>query len=84
MSKALSEIEKLVVTVAKQAQTNDIQLSEKVDALRTLAPYYAALSKAARDEPPDDGSGSLAHLKATIETESDDGRTVQAGTRHRN
>ena len=42
---AINEIEKLVNKIAKAALADDISLTERVDALKVLTPYYVALKK---------------------------------------
>jgi len=47
---ALTEIEKLVDKVAKEALQDDLALHEKVEALKVLTPYYQALKKDTKSE----------------------------------
>jgi hypothetical protein len=49
MTKALDAIEKLVISIANKAMENDVDLCNRVDALKVLTPYYNALRKS---EPP--------------------------------
>lgn len=82
---ALEEIEKLAEIIAKAAQSDKIKLDHKVDALKSLAPYYAVLSKGKKPAPEDD-SGSIEALASTIQAadEANDGRSIPSGTRRRN
>jgi hypothetical protein len=63
----LKEIEELVVIVAKEANTNVTSLSDKIDALRALSPYYAALKKAQARGLDDEEGGTLDEMIAEIE-----------------
>ena len=80
MSEALVAIERLALTIAREAGKDDIKLDQKLEALKTLAPYYAALKKGERKEPEDD-EGSLEHLADTINQAEGvpNGRRVQVG-----
>ena len=80
----LSDIEKLVETTAKQALQNDTSLQDRVDALKILHPYYAALKKAEGLPAEGGDEPTIADMQAQIEKENGNGRNVQARTRSRN
>ena len=79
----LSDIEKLAQTVAKEALQEGIEFQSKIDALKSLTPYYTALKKAAgqTEEPSDEPT--MDEMRSQIE-ESGNGRAVQTRSRSRN
>jgi hypothetical protein len=82
---ALSDIEKLVETTAKQALQEDTPLQSRVEALKTLASYYTALKKAAGQESPSSDEPTMDDMRSQIEQENGNGgQRLQARTHSRN
>jgi hypothetical protein len=82
---ALSDIEKLAETTAKQALEKDTPIQMRIDALKVLGLYYTALKKAAGQEPPDPGGDpTMDDMRSQIEQENGNGRAVQTRSRSRN
>ena len=79
----LSDIEKLAQKTAQTALKEDTPLQERIDALKSLTPYYTALKKAAGQEEPASGEPTMEDMRSQIE-DSGNGRNVQARTRSRN
>jgi len=78
-------IEKLVLAIAEKAAKSAKNLSEQMEALRVLAPYYAALKKhkvhATAEEPDEITIGNLQN--AVRDVEEGNGRTVSHHQRRR-
>jgi hypothetical protein len=76
---AVKAIEKLVHAVADSAVQGKVKVSEKIEALRVLAPYYVALKKhkvhATANEPDEVTIGRLQDAVRDIEV-SNGGRAV--------
>jgi hypothetical protein len=76
----LDDIESLAQTVAKKAQQDATGLSEMVEALKTLSPYYTLLTK--QKPPPDDGEDntSIADIQRHLKVVEDqqDGAAVRS------
>ncbi len=63
----LSEIEKLVSKVAQEAlqdNADGLSLSDKVEALKVLTPYYLSLKK--DNKPEDDETGTMADFATAM------------------
>lgn len=82
MTDALDEIEKLVLNTAKQAQAEDTPLQEKIDALKSLAPYAKELLKAKGREPSDD-EGSFDSLASQIAAADEEHNGGNPSVHHR-
>ena len=74
----MQAIEELVRSVAHSAAHGKVKVSEKIEALRVLAPYYAALTKHKVPESDDQTSGmTISRLQNAIQqVEDSNGRTV--------
>ena len=83
MTTILQDIEKLAQKTAQEALTPDTPLQAKIDALKVLGVYYAALKKAAGQEPDETGETTMDDMRSQIEKENGNGRNVQARTRSR-
>ncbi len=79
----LADIEKLVQITAKSALEKDTPIQSRIDALRAIGPYYAALKKAAGQETPESDEPTMEDMRSQIEQENGNGRNVQARTRSR-
>ena len=79
----LQDIELLAQKTAKEALKNDTPLQDRIDALKTLTPYYTALKKAAGQEEPSSDEPTMEDMRTQIQ-ETGNGRNVQARTRSRN
>lgn len=89
MTQTLADIEKLVAEVAKKAVSSETSLSDKLDALKLLTPYYAVLKKAkgkSDDDSSQDGPsmGDMRNSLRVIEQEPDDGGIETSSRRARN
>ena len=82
----LSDIEKLAQKTAQEALLPDTPLQSKIDALKSLTPYYTALKKAENGSPADQAGGepTMDDMRSQIEQENGNGRTVQTRSRSRN
>jgi hypothetical protein len=84
MTKSVSQaIEKLALVVAEKSAKTAKNLREQMEALRVLAPYYAALKKhkvhATADETDEI---TISHLQNAVrDIEEGNGRTVQDNQR---
>ena len=82
-SDAVAAIEKLVHSVANSAAERGTKVSERIEALRVLAPYYAALKKhkvhATVDEPDEMTIGGLQSEVRKVENRN--GKTVSGHQR---
>lgn len=79
----LSDIEKLAQKTANEALKEDTPLQSRIDALKSLTPYYTALKKAAGNEPAEGGDEpTMDEMRSQIE-ESGNGRAVQTRSRSR-
>ena len=82
---ALFDIEKLVETTAKQALEKETPIQSRIDALKVIAPYYAALKKAAGQELPSSDEPTMDDMRSQIEQENGNGgQRLQARTHSRN
>jgi hypothetical protein len=80
----LSDIEKLAQKTAQEAILPDTPLEKRIDALKSLTPYYTALKKAAGQDPIENaGDPTMDDMRSQIE-ESGNGRAVQTRSRSRN
>jgi len=82
---AVLAIEKLVLAIAEKAQKSAKNLHEQMEALRVLAPYYAALKKnkvhATADETDEI---TISHLQNAVrDTEEGNGRRALSGHKRR-
>ena len=83
----LKNIEKLVAEVAEAATLADVPLHDKMDALKLLQPYYAALKKAEGKPADDDGSeggltmSGMRRRLHVVEQEPADGSRVETSSR---
>ena len=80
----LQDIESLAQKTAKEALKEDTTLQYRIDALKTLTPYYLALKKAAGQDPPDSDEPTMEDMRSQIEQENGNGRAVQTRSRSRN
>ena len=78
---ALTEIEALAEKTAQEALKQDTPLQSRIDALKILAPYYAALKKAVGQEVPPSDEPTIEDMRVQIERENGNGgKRVQART----
>ena len=85
----LKNIEKLCAEVAEAATSGSVPLQDKMDALKLLQPYYAALKKA-EGKPADDdvseGGLTMSGMRRrlhVVEQEPADGRVETSSRRPR-
>lgn len=64
---AKSKIEALALSVAEKAMEKDTGLQDRIDALKVLTPYYAALIKGKKQISDEDGEPTFADLTKGIE-----------------
>jgi hypothetical protein len=83
MTTTLQDIEKLAQKTAQKALEPDTPLNERIDALKSLTPYYTALKKAAGNEEPASDEPTMDQMRSQIQ-ETGNGRNVQARARSRN
>jgi hypothetical protein len=80
----LDNIYKLASQVAEEAQQEDTKFDQRVEALKALNPYYAAIVKAKgkddESDAPGENFGKWRDRLSLVETEPDGGSEgVQAG-----
>ncbi len=87
-SEFVNELYTLAAAVAKEAKQKDTKFDQKVEALKALTPYYAAIVKGSKgkDEDADDPSsnfGSWRDRMSVVEGGADGGTEtgIPAGSR---
>jgi hypothetical protein len=83
----LSDIEKLAQKTANEALKEDTPLQSRIDALKSLTPYYTALKKAESNQPEESDEPTIEGLREQMaEAENGHGGNprVQARNRPRN
>lgn len=63
----LSDIEELAEKVAKDAVKPERTLQERIDALKSLTPYYTALKKAELAAPEESDEPTIEALRAQMD-----------------
>lgn len=62
-----TELEKLAMIIATEAQGENVKLDARIEALKVLTPYFSAQSKAAKgDAPPPPNGSTFAGMKSMI------------------
>ncbi len=87
-SEFIEELLKLASKVAQEAQQEGTKFDQKVEALKALNPYYAAIVKGSKgkdedSDAPGNNFGTWRDRLSVVEGGADGGETepVQAGTR---
>ena len=84
MTSPVQAIEELVRAVADSCAHGKVKASEKIEALRVLAPYYTILSKhRARDGDGDPTEVTINGLQDALRKADSNGRTVSHHQRRR-
>lgn len=82
-----NEIEKAIIATCKRLQDNeDLTVQENLDALKSLAPFYTALSKGKKNTPDDEDNETFAKFADGINNakgNGNDGHTEEIPSRRR-
>lgn len=61
-----TELSKLAALIAKEAQADNVELADRIDAFKSLTVYHIGVTKAKMKEEPEDDTPNFGSFSANI------------------